>query len=68
MVANRNRFWGVNELFTIPDGGTGAGIGDTGFDSNKANLHHAPVPALPDENKSFSVVWDASVYAIGCAL
>ncbi|POM66337.1 LOW QUALITY PROTEIN: Reverse transcriptase [Phytophthora palmivora] len=34
----------------------------------KASLQHAPVLALPDENKSFIVVCDASVYAIGCAL
>ncbi|POM80812.1 Pol protein, partial [Phytophthora palmivora] len=38
------------------------------FDSIKASLHHAPVLALPDENKAFSVVCDASDYAIGCAL
>ncbi|POM79189.1 Reverse transcriptase [Phytophthora palmivora] len=34
----------------------------------KASLQQAPVLALPDENKSFSVVCDASDYAIGCAL
>ncbi|POM76697.1 Pol protein [Phytophthora palmivora] len=38
------------------------------FDSIKANLQQAPVLALPDENKFFSVVCDASDYAIGCAL
>ncbi|POM77923.1 Pol protein, partial [Phytophthora palmivora] len=38
------------------------------FDSIKASLQQAPVLALPDENKSFSVVCDASDYAIGCAL
>ncbi|POM75994.1 LOW QUALITY PROTEIN: Pol protein [Phytophthora palmivora] len=38
------------------------------FDSIKTSLQLAPVLALPDENKSFSVVWDASDYAIGCAL
>ncbi|POM69919.1 Pol protein, partial [Phytophthora palmivora] len=34
------------------------------FDSVKASLQQAPVLALPDENKSFSVVCDASDYAI----
>ncbi|POM59015.1 Retrovirus Polyprotein [Phytophthora palmivora] len=38
------------------------------FDNIKAILQNAPVLALPDENKSFSVVCDASDYAIGCAL
>ncbi|POM76783.1 Reverse transcriptase [Phytophthora palmivora] len=38
------------------------------FDSIKASLQQAPVLALPDENKSFNVVCDASGYAIGCAL
>ncbi|POM75212.1 Pol protein [Phytophthora palmivora] len=38
------------------------------FDSIKASLQHVPVLALPDDNKSFSVVCDASDYAIGCAL
>ncbi|POM69483.1 Reverse transcriptase [Phytophthora palmivora] len=38
------------------------------FDSIKASLQQAPVLALPDENKSFSVVCDASDYVIGCAL
>ncbi|POM64742.1 LOW QUALITY PROTEIN: Reverse transcriptase [Phytophthora palmivora] len=38
------------------------------FDSIKASLQQAPVPALPDKNKSFSVVCDASDYATGCAL
>ncbi|POM67687.1 Pol protein, partial [Phytophthora palmivora] len=38
------------------------------FDSIKASLQQAPVLALLDENKSFSVVGDASDYAIGCAL
>ncbi|POM69526.1 Pol protein [Phytophthora palmivora] len=38
------------------------------FDSIKASLQQAPVLALPDENKAFSVVCDASDYAIGCAL
>ncbi|POM77416.1 Reverse transcriptase [Phytophthora palmivora] len=38
------------------------------FDSIKASLQQAPVLALPDENKSFGVVCNASDYAIGCAL
>ncbi|POM66329.1 Pol protein [Phytophthora palmivora] len=38
------------------------------FDIIKASLRHAPVLALPDENKSFSVVCDASDYAISCVL
>ncbi|POM63252.1 reverse transcriptase, partial [Phytophthora palmivora] len=37
------------------------------FDNIKASLQHAPVLALPDENKSFSIVCGASDYAIGCA-
>ncbi|POM78841.1 Pol protein [Phytophthora palmivora] len=38
------------------------------FDSIKASLQQAPVLVMPDENKSFSVVCDASDYTIGCAL
>ncbi|GMF49038.1 unnamed protein product [Phytophthora fragariaefolia] len=38
------------------------------FDSIKASLQRAPILALPDESKPFSVVCDASDYAIGCAL
>ncbi|KAG2773207.1 Transposon Tf2-6 polyprotein [Phytophthora cactorum] len=38
------------------------------FESIKASLPQAPVLALPDETKPFSVVCDASDYAIGCAL
>ncbi|POM62469.1 Pol protein [Phytophthora palmivora] len=38
------------------------------FDCIKASFQQAPVLALPDENKSFSDVCDASDYAIGCAL
>ncbi|POM79537.1 Pol protein [Phytophthora palmivora] len=38
------------------------------FDSIKTSLQHAPVLTLLDENKSFDVVYDASAYAIGCAL
>ncbi|POM73110.1 Pol protein [Phytophthora palmivora] len=38
------------------------------FDSIKASLQQAPVLALQDENKSFSVVCDASDYVIDCAL
>ncbi|POM65369.1 Reverse transcriptase [Phytophthora palmivora] len=38
------------------------------FDSIKASLQQAPVLALPDENKSFSVVCDVSDYAIDYAL
>ncbi|POM70494.1 Pol protein [Phytophthora palmivora] len=37
-------------------------------DSIKASLQQAPVLALPDENKSISVVCDASDYTIGCVL
>ncbi|POM60238.1 LOW QUALITY PROTEIN: reverse transcriptase [Phytophthora palmivora] len=35
-----------------------------GFNSIKASLQHAPVLALPDETKSFSVVCEVSDYAI----
>ncbi|KAG6617742.1 pol protein [Phytophthora cinnamomi] len=38
------------------------------FDDIKASLQSAPVLALPDKTKPFSVVWDASDFAIGCAL
>ncbi|GMF41140.1 unnamed protein product [Phytophthora fragariaefolia] len=38
------------------------------FDSIKTSLQRALILALPDESKSFSVVCDASDYAIGCAL
>ncbi|KAG3071278.1 hypothetical protein PC121_g9297 [Phytophthora cactorum] len=38
------------------------------IESIKASLQQAPVLALPDETKPFSVVCDASDYAIGCAL
>ncbi|POM60422.1 LOW QUALITY PROTEIN: Pol protein [Phytophthora palmivora] len=38
------------------------------FDSIKTILQQAPVLVLPDDNKSFSVVCNASDYAIGCAL
>ncbi|KAG3238903.1 hypothetical protein PI124_g16149 [Phytophthora idaei] len=38
------------------------------FESIKASLQQAPVLALPDETKPFSVVCDASDYAIGYAL
>ncbi|GMF38381.1 unnamed protein product [Phytophthora fragariaefolia] len=36
--------------------------------SIKATLQRAPILALPDESKPFSVVCDTSDYAIGCAL
>ncbi|KAG3156513.1 hypothetical protein PC128_g21860 [Phytophthora cactorum] len=38
------------------------------YDSIKASLQQAPVLALPDETKPFSVVCDVSDYAIGCSL
>ncbi|GMF61283.1 unnamed protein product [Phytophthora fragariaefolia] len=38
------------------------------FDSIKASLQRAPILVLPDESKPFSVVCDASDYAIGCPL
>ncbi|GMF34415.1 unnamed protein product [Phytophthora fragariaefolia] len=38
------------------------------FHSIKASFHRAPILALPDDSKPFSVVCDASDYAIGCAL
>ncbi|KAG3051158.1 hypothetical protein PC121_g18016 [Phytophthora cactorum] len=38
------------------------------YDSIKASLQQAPVLALPDETKPFSVVCDVSDYAICCAL
>src|SRR5512145_2141293 len=38
------------------------------FDAIKESLQQAPVLALPDESNAFSVVCDASDYAIGCAL
>ncbi|GMF33642.1 unnamed protein product [Phytophthora fragariaefolia] len=38
------------------------------FESIKSSLQSAPVLALPDEDRPFSVVCDASDFAIGCAL
>ena len=38
------------------------------FDSIKDSMLKAPILALPDANKPFSVVCDASDFAIGCAL
>ncbi|KAG2867486.1 hypothetical protein PC113_g1939 [Phytophthora cactorum] len=38
------------------------------FESIKASLQQAPILVLPGETKLFSVVCDASDYAIGCAL
>ncbi|POM66777.1 LOW QUALITY PROTEIN: Pol protein [Phytophthora palmivora] len=38
------------------------------FNSIKASIQHAPVLALPDETKPFSVVCEASDFAIYCAL
>ena len=38
------------------------------FKAVKERLLHAPVLALPDPEKPFSVVCDASDFAIGCAL
>jgi hypothetical protein len=41
---------------------------EVAFSSIKESLMTAPVLALPDQDKPFSVVCDASDYAIGCAL
>ena len=41
---------------------------DAAFKELKRSLVEAPVLALPDASKPFSVVCDASQYAIGCAL
>ncbi|GMF49045.1 unnamed protein product [Phytophthora fragariaefolia] len=38
------------------------------FEAIKGSLQSAPILALPDEDRSFSVVCDASDFAIGCAL
>jgi hypothetical protein len=38
------------------------------FDTVKKSLQEAPILALPNDDKSFSVVCDASKFAIGCAL
>ncbi|KAF1326230.1 Pol protein, partial [Globisporangium splendens] len=40
----------------------------TAFGGVKRSLREAPVLALPDHDKPFHVVYDASDYAIGCAL
>src|SRR5687767_12710164 len=40
----------------------------TAFEEVKRSLREAPVLALPDHDKPFHVVCDASDYAIGCAL
>ncbi|KAG2777433.1 hypothetical protein Pcac1_g12328 [Phytophthora cactorum] len=41
---------------------------DEAFQAVKESLLRAPILALPDPDRSFSVVWDASDFAIGCAL
>ncbi|GMF44019.1 unnamed protein product [Phytophthora fragariaefolia] len=38
------------------------------YDSIKSSLQRAPILALPDDSKPFSVVCDASDYAISCSL
>ncbi|GMF21613.1 unnamed protein product [Phytophthora fragariaefolia] len=38
------------------------------FEAIKSGLQSAPILALPDEDRPFSVVCDASDFAIGCAL
>ncbi|KAJ8566168.1 hypothetical protein ON010_g6957 [Phytophthora cinnamomi] len=38
------------------------------FEAIKASLFHAPILVLPDPARPFSVVCDASDFAIGCAL
>ncbi|GMF60137.1 unnamed protein product [Phytophthora fragariaefolia] len=38
------------------------------FEAIKDSLLHAPILALPDPDRQFSVVCDASDFAIGCAL
>ncbi|KAE8997313.1 hypothetical protein PR003_g14932 [Phytophthora rubi] len=38
------------------------------FEAIKRSLQSAPILALPDEDRPFSVVCDASDFAIGCAL
>ncbi|KAE9013736.1 hypothetical protein PR001_g15328 [Phytophthora rubi] len=38
------------------------------FEAIKTSLQSAPILALPDEDRPFSVVCDASDFAIGCAL
>ncbi|GMF48380.1 unnamed protein product [Phytophthora fragariaefolia] len=38
------------------------------FEAIKNSLHHAPILALPDPDRPFSVVCDASDFAICCAL
>ncbi|POM79254.1 Hypothetical protein PHPALM_3123 [Phytophthora palmivora] len=48
--------------------GSGSNRKQDANESIKASLQQAPVLVLADENKPFSVVGDASDYAIGCAL
>ncbi|GMF63126.1 unnamed protein product [Phytophthora fragariaefolia] len=38
------------------------------FQAIKRSLHSAPILALPDDDLPFSVVCDASDFAISCAL
>ncbi|KAE9260206.1 hypothetical protein PR003_g34467, partial [Phytophthora rubi] len=38
------------------------------FEAIKSSLQSAPILALPDEDRPFSMVCDASDFAIGCAL
>ena len=43
-------------------------VHDEAFKAVKESLLHAPILALPDPDRPFSVVCDASDFAIGCAL
>ena len=45
-----------------------SGEAQQAFEAIKLSLQSAPMLALPDEDRSFSVVCDASDFAIGCAL
>ncbi|GMF39867.1 unnamed protein product [Phytophthora fragariaefolia] len=58
-----------HEIDLVPCTKTRYGLGPLRpFEAIKRTLQSAPILALPDDDRPFSVVCDASDFAIGCAL